>query len=547
MFKYFLRFFILGLITGNVLFFFLWSAPEISFSNKPPPIQAWFGPSASDDPEGLFYNLMRFMDTAEKSLYFAIHDLTLVAVAEKLVELKKRGVKIRGILEADYLEGKDNEFTAKLLKKNKIRFNTHEKSGLMHNKYFIVDKQRVWTGSANFSERGYFYHYNDVLWIENTEVALYYLADFKRLTDVRGYRKGGLLGKKYFFSLGDGAESIEIYFSPIDAPTQHLLKVIDKSKNELNFLIFAYSSASICEAMENADDRGISIRGIFDNSFSSPSVTRRWNTVPYNILKEKKIPVIYDDENAKVHHKMIVLDKKNVITGSFNFSKNAELRNNENMLVIHSDTLGQAYNQHFETLWNRFSKKNLWDNYYAQYQKVRSKNPKAKPFWDAYKKKYYRQEAKSFRNLVNRGEFTGVMRRAASGDTVEVEVPNLDSYITVKLAGTTAPDEEVASVLALQQTSILANQKPVKVLVFWQKENWLACEGIVYFSKYKNNKTRKLKKSLNETILEKGWGYFDLEAELKEQYKNSPLYRFALKCKNSSLKARKSKRGIWSK
>ena len=547
----FFHFFIQSLIVCFISFNLLWSLdspPKRFLSNHPPSIQVWFGPAASDDPEGLFYNLMRFMDSANDSLYFAIHDLNLVVVAQKLVELKKRGIKIKGILEADYLEDTDNKFTAKLLKKNKIPFKVHDKSGLMHNKYFIVDRKRVWTGSANFTERGYFYHYNDVLWIENKKVARYYLTDFKRLTDVRGYRKSGALGKKYFVALGDEAkEVIEIYFSPTDSPTQYLLKAIDTSTSELSFLIFAYSSSSICQAMEDAHDRDVFIRGIFDNAFSSLSVTRRWNTVPYNILKEKGIPVIYDDESAKVHHKMIVIDKKKVITGSFNFSKNAELNNNENVLVIHSKEIGQIYNDHFEILWKRFPQKSSWDNYYSQYQKARSKNPQIKSFWKTHKKKYYRKEARSFNKLINQGEFKGIMRRAVSGDAIEVEVPTIDSYITVKLAGVTKPSEKMSSVIALQETSILANQKPVRILAFWQLDGWLSCEGIVYFSKHSKGKIREVKQSLNEMMLKKGWGEFDLQEEIKMQSKNSPFYQFALKCKKAYLHARKLRRGIWQK
>lgn len=551
---------------GLLLFFLTSSLTSQSLKSKIslvsntsfPPIQVWFGPSASDDGEGLYFNLMRFLDTASNSLYFAIHDLNLFSVAQKLVELKQRGVYIEGIFEHDYLEDEDNRFIFDLLKKHGIRLQTHTPSGLMHNKYLIIDKKRIWSGSANFTERGYFFHYNDTLWIESSEVARHYLKDYKRITDVRGYRKSGTLGKQFFFSLGSNEDhQVEIYFSPIDAPTQYLLDNIEKTKEKLDFLIFAYSSADICTSMMNAHLRGVSIQGIFDNSFSSPRVTKRWSTVPYNVLKSGGVKIAYDDERAKVHHKLMVLDEKSVITGSFNFSQNAEKRNNENVLVIHSPSVAKSYGNHFEKLWRKFSHSSLFDRY-STVKKTKEKTKGKKkviPSWDAYKKNYYRQEAKSYNRLMNKGEFTGIMRQAVNASTLTVEVPSMNEFITVKLAGIRSPIthsskitplQKLANDKGLQELSLLGNQKPVRVLVLWKNEGWLSCEGIVYYSAYRGKRNVWRKTSLNEMLLRKGWGYFDLENQLQSKFKQSPLYTFAAKCKKASLQAQKLKLGIWS-
>jgi phosphatidylserine/phosphatidylglycerophosphate/cardiolipin synthase-like enzyme len=48
---------------------------------------------------------------------------------------------------------------------------------------------------------------------------------------------------------------------------------------------------------------------------------------------------------------VILIDDQIVITGSYNFSKSAKTRNDENTLVIHSPEIAALYNQEFDRVW----------------------------------------------------------------------------------------------------------------------------------------------------------------------------------------------------
>jgi phosphatidylserine/phosphatidylglycerophosphate/cardiolipin synthase-like enzyme len=54
-----------------------------------------------------------------------------------------------------------------------------------------------------------------------------------------------------------------------------------------------------------------------------------------------------------MHHKVIILDDSTVITGSYNFSRNAEERNDENTLVIHSPEMARLYLEEFERVFEQ--------------------------------------------------------------------------------------------------------------------------------------------------------------------------------------------------
>ncbi len=55
--------------------------------------------------------------------------------------------------------------------------------------------------------------------------------------------------------------------------------------------------------------------------------------------------MLIDTEHALAHNKVILIDGDTVITGSFNFSRAAEERNAENLLVIRDQELAEKYSR----------------------------------------------------------------------------------------------------------------------------------------------------------------------------------------------------------
>ena len=56
-----------------------------------------------------------------------------------------------------------------------------------------------------------------------------------------------------------------------------------------------------------------------------------------------------DSKHAIAHNKIIIIDRETVITGSFNFTKAAEEKNAENLLIIKSKELAKTYIEN----WNK--------------------------------------------------------------------------------------------------------------------------------------------------------------------------------------------------
>ena len=69
-------------------------------------------------------------------------------------------------------------------------------------------------------------------------------------------------------------------------------------------------------------------------------------------LIAKQVEVRLDGEGGRLHHKVLIVDAAIVVTGSYNFSANAETRNDENCLVIHDVDLASEFVEEFWRIWD---------------------------------------------------------------------------------------------------------------------------------------------------------------------------------------------------
>lgn len=319
---------------------------------EPPPVRVFFGPKSADDPEGLYFNLMRFLDSAEQSLYGCLHEVDMISVADRLARRAAAGVDVQLVVEADWWHLSKNKAARQVLEQSKVRIVLdNRKSGLLHNKFFIADRRRVWTGSTNITETCLLYNPNNAVWLESEPVAQNYITEFEEEREGRFGKRGSGPPNTPFPSVQVGPTRVRTFFSPEDEPLPEIVKVIDGAKKSVEVMCFVLSSEEVGKALIRAHGRGARVRVLLDNRFSSPGSTARWPYVPFHALKKAGVACKYDDEDAKLHHKVVIADGATVVTGSFNLSLSAALENDENALILDSAELAGQYQREFERLW----------------------------------------------------------------------------------------------------------------------------------------------------------------------------------------------------
>jgi phosphatidylserine/phosphatidylglycerophosphate/cardiolipin synthase-like enzyme len=125
--------------------------------------------------------------------------------------------------------------------------------------------------------------------------------------------------------------TITPYFSPKGGCTQAVLDALGSAKNTVLVQAYSFTSAPIAKALVDAHKQGVDIQVILDKSQKS----ERYSSATF--LANEGIPTYIDAAHKIAHNKVMIIDGKTLITGSFNFTKSAEEGNAENLLVISND------------------------------------------------------------------------------------------------------------------------------------------------------------------------------------------------------------------
>jgi phosphatidylserine/phosphatidylglycerophosphate/cardiolipin synthase-like enzyme len=135
---------------------------------------------------------------------------------------------------------------------------------------------------------------------------------------------------------------IEVYFSPKGGCTDAIVKELDKAKNTILVQAYSFTSYRIAKGLLDAHKRGVKVEVILDKS------QRKDGYSSVTFLYNQGIAVKIDAQHAIAHNKIIIIDGETVITGSFNFTKAAEEKNAENLLVIHDKKLAERYIENWQ-------------------------------------------------------------------------------------------------------------------------------------------------------------------------------------------------------
>ena len=137
--------------------------------------------------------------------------------------------------------------------------------------------------------------------------------------------------------------SIRVYFSPNGGCTDAILAQINQAKTEILIQAYSFTIQPIAQALIRAQKRGVKISAVLDKSNRSQQYSAA------TFLKNMGIPVFIDDQHAIAHNKIMIIDNRVVITGSFNFTMAAENKNAENLLILEDmDDLIRAYRENFQ-------------------------------------------------------------------------------------------------------------------------------------------------------------------------------------------------------
>ncbi|MFC1801342.1 phospholipase D-like domain-containing protein [Nanoarchaeota archaeon] len=277
--------------------------------------------------DGCEAELVDFLSDASESIHCAFYDVDLPDLTSLLVE-KSSSIDIKVIIDED----NEDEFVSDFVL-------VDSGTGLMHNKFCVVDSSKVFTGSFNPTVNGAEKNNNNMLLIESSVLAENYEKAFDSLWNSE---RAEVLNSKIELS----GVRVENYFCPRDDCGVEVKEELDKAEESIYFMTFSFTHEGIANSLLIKNSEDVLVTGVFENRGSGSEYSK------FSVLDYQGADVRKDGNSATMHHKVFIIDEKTVITGSFNPSKNADTKNDENILIIEDASLAARFLEEFELVWS---------------------------------------------------------------------------------------------------------------------------------------------------------------------------------------------------
>jgi phosphatidylserine/phosphatidylglycerophosphate/cardiolipin synthase-like enzyme len=319
---------------------------------SPSAIGAWYEvafttPAIPDRPAnrrgGIEDRLIGLMDRAQRTLDVAVYEFDLENVADAMARAARRGVRVRLVTDTDTLESRDaaDQAVIATLRAANIPIVPDSRRPIMHNKFTVVDGEWVETGSWNYTVNDTYRNNNNQIIIQSRELAANYTAEFDKMFTARqfgGAKPPGVPSP----TLSIAGARVENYFSPEDRPGAHVIRWVSGARQRIHFLAFSFTHDGIGDAMLDRARAGVEVAGVFETTGSDTRFSE------YNRFKSAGLDVLLDGNPRNMHHKVIIVDDRVTIFGSFNFSSNADRDNDENLLIVEDPGLAGAFEAEYQ-------------------------------------------------------------------------------------------------------------------------------------------------------------------------------------------------------
>ena len=323
-------------------------------------VEFYAGPPVLGAPDDLDAVIRAFIAGATTSLLVAVQELGSRTIAGAILAAKAEKLHVQVILEGDYLlqdppvadpwtAGGDNEenriIHAALLRAG-VDVITDLNPAIFHQKFIVRDPGRttaaVLTGSTNFtltdtgtnppSGTGKVgNNLNHVLVLRGQRATDQYIAEFERLRQgTFGALHERLEPRPAEFRLAH--LRVKPLYAPEHGPEMEIMKQMLKSRTSIDFAMFTFArSSGIDDTMFRLVSSLTRIRGVLDRGQGAQAWAA---TQP---LKAAGVQLFQNRPGTgvrKVHHKLMVIDERLVIAGSFNYTDPANTLNDENIVVL---------------------------------------------------------------------------------------------------------------------------------------------------------------------------------------------------------------------
>ena len=142
------------------------------------------------------------------------------------------------------------------------------------------------------------------------------------------------------------AQGIKVYFSPNGGCQKAVIAEIRKATQTIDIAMYYLTSRDIAQALVRAQENNVRVRIVLDQGQEIEHASKSGYLVKHGL------EIKYHMGFGLMHNKFAIIDGKSLITGSFNWTRTAEEKNEENLLIITDQETLKEYEERFNYLWN---------------------------------------------------------------------------------------------------------------------------------------------------------------------------------------------------
>jgi phosphatidylserine/phosphatidylglycerophosphate/cardiolipin synthase-like enzyme len=335
------------------------STPYPSLEFVPIPLKAGLGFRASwievyfTDPTSSFAEensggiegpLTAAIVEARESVDVAVNSLGVNSIVQALIRVHSRGVRVRVVMETDNVVDRLNP---QQLMDAGIPIVDDRREGLMNNTFLVVDNKVVLTGSINFTSSDMFRANNNLVQINSEQVAADYTKEFEEMFTNDQFGPSVSPETPYPQIMIDGTQ-VEVLFSPDDIVISRLSQLVAEAQESISFLTYSFTLENLGKALRDKAAQGVSVTGVIGSVPQDQD-----NPSEYELFKQAGMDVRQGSSARTMNHKLMIIDNRIVIMGSYDFTNRAENVNDENVIIIHNEKIAEIFMEEFQRIQSR--------------------------------------------------------------------------------------------------------------------------------------------------------------------------------------------------
>lgn len=262
--------------------------------------------------DNLLKVVLKAIEESKSSIHLSIYSLTDEILISALNKKAKDGISITVIHDPST----PREGIEKL---SNIKCIPYKTRGLMHQKILIIDRKKIFIGSANFTTESLRLHDNLIIQFISQELSDLILSEEVKVCPINGQ---------------------EVEFWPLPKKSKEgakkVISMIENAQRSLKVAMYTWTHPQITESIIAAKKRGIKVEVILDRNQALGAGKK----ITQQLIKNG-INIWIGPSHKMMHHKFMIIDDQTFVSGSANWTQAAFSRNEECFVIIYEITLHQ--------------------------------------------------------------------------------------------------------------------------------------------------------------------------------------------------------------